>query len=69
MIKNAEGRSDGRGLIVFQTHEDAMTALSLNGRVMGDRVVHVTPGSEADLEETAAIRGPFLVWAQMYWCR
>ncbi|TPX57043.1 hypothetical protein SpCBS45565_g08284 [Spizellomyces sp. 'palustris'] len=60
MIKNAEGRSDGRGLVVLHTHEDAMAALSLNGRVMGDRVVQVTPGSEVDLEETAAVRGPFL---------
>ncbi|KAI9089640.1 ribonuclease H-like domain-containing protein, partial [Phlyctochytrium arcticum] len=60
MIRNAEGRSDGRGLAVLRTHEDAVAALVVNGRVMGDRTVQVTPGCEGDLEETASIRGPFL---------
>ncbi|KAJ3290381.1 hypothetical protein HK104_006820, partial [Borealophlyctis nickersoniae] len=60
MIKNAEGRSDGRGLIVFHSHEDAMAALSLNGRILADRAILVSPGSEMDLEETVAVRGPFM---------
>ncbi|TPX56535.1 hypothetical protein PhCBS80983_g04487 [Powellomyces hirtus] len=64
VIKNAEGRSDGRGLVVMLSHEDAMAGLSLNGRIMGDRVVHVTPGHEVDLEDSVAVRAPFLTDAQ-----
>ncbi|RKO90905.1 hypothetical protein BDK51DRAFT_31388 [Blyttiomyces helicus] len=65
MVKNAEGRSDGRGLVLFYSHEDAMAALSLNGRILGDRTVQVSPASERDLDETANIRGPFISDAEL----
>ncbi|KAJ3010618.1 hypothetical protein HKX48_007308 [Thoreauomyces humboldtii] len=64
MVKNAEGRSDGRGIVVMHTHDDAVTVLRLGSRVIGDRVVHVTPGSDADLDENQASLAPFLTDAE-----
>ncbi|KAJ3032241.1 hypothetical protein HK097_005360, partial [Rhizophlyctis rosea] len=65
VVKNAEGRSDGWGLIVFRSHEDAMKALSLNGRVLADRTVQVSPGSDQDLADTAATRGAFMTETEL----
>ncbi|KAJ3041986.1 hypothetical protein HDV00_008277 [Rhizophlyctis rosea] len=65
VVKNSEGRSDGWGLIVCRTHEDAKKALPLNGRILADRTVQVSPGTEQDLEDTTATRAPFMTEAEV----
>ncbi|KAJ3115329.1 hypothetical protein HDU96_000813 [Phlyctochytrium bullatum] len=59
MVKNAEGRPDGTGFAVFLSHEEAKQCLCLNGRILGERTILVSPGTELQLEQTKEVRSPF----------
>ena len=50
MVKNAEGRAEGSGYAVFSTHYDAVTALSLTGKILGERLVQVSPATDKSFE-------------------
>ncbi|KAI9495658.1 hypothetical protein BDB00DRAFT_759802 [Zychaea mexicana] len=47
------------GFVVFHAHNDAMRALSLNGRCLGDRAVEVSPSSERVIEAAGSMLVPF----------
>ncbi|KAJ3092943.1 hypothetical protein HK102_000037 [Quaeritorhiza haematococci] len=59
MVRNSEGRPDGTGFAVFHSHEDAKACLALNGRILGERTIQVSPANEKYLESTEHIRAPF----------
>ncbi|KAI7885020.1 hypothetical protein K492DRAFT_172753 [Lichtheimia hyalospora FSU 10163] len=47
------------GFVVFSAHGDAMRALSLNGRCLGERAVEVSPSSERVIEAAGSMLVPF----------
>ncbi|KAI9316052.1 hypothetical protein BX666DRAFT_1954379 [Dichotomocladium elegans] len=47
------------GFVVFTSHDDAMRALQLNGRCLGDRAVEVSPSSERVIEAAGSMLVPF----------
>lgn len=49
------------GFVVFHAHNDAMRALSLNGRCLGDRAIEVSPSSERVIEAAGSMLAPFPV--------
>ncbi|KAJ3334200.1 hypothetical protein HDU76_006572 [Blyttiomyces sp. JEL0837] len=59
MVRNAEGRADGTGFAVFANHEDAKQCLSLDGRILGERTIQVSPASDKSLEATVDVRARF----------
>ncbi|KAI9364934.1 hypothetical protein DFJ73DRAFT_619771 [Zopfochytrium polystomum] len=61
MNRNAEGRPDGTGYAVFYNHDDASSALSLNGRMMGERIIVVKPANESSFQSAAGMMAPFPV--------
>ncbi|KAJ3205285.1 hypothetical protein HDU82_005302 [Entophlyctis luteolus] len=60
MLKTGEGRPDGSGYAVFNTHSDAHLCLvNLNGRAMNGRAIQVGPATEREFELTRPLRAPF----------
>lgn len=47
------------GFVVFQTHSDAMRALSLNGRCLSDRAIEVSPSSQRVIDAAGSMLVPF----------
>ncbi|KAI8381504.1 uncharacterized protein BYT42DRAFT_494108 [Radiomyces spectabilis] len=47
------------GFVVFSFHADAMRALQLNGRCLGDKAVEVSPSSERVIEAAGNMLAPF----------
>ncbi|RCH79891.1 hypothetical protein CU098_000805, partial [Rhizopus stolonifer] len=52
------------GFVVFQLHDDAMRALTLNGRCLGDRPVEVCPSSSRVIEAAGNMLVPFPLQAK-----
>lgn len=60
VISSPEGQKPrGSGFAIFETHQEALECLDLNGRVLLDRVVEVNPSSERVLETAGGILTPF----------
>ncbi|KAI9202022.1 uncharacterized protein BJ171DRAFT_516334 [Polychytrium aggregatum] len=59
MVKDAEGRPDGTGFAIFENHDDAVTALKLDGRVLGSQKVFVRPSSDKAFQNAGSRRAPF----------
>ncbi|KAJ3292764.1 zinc finger domain-containing protein [Rhizoclosmatium sp. JEL0117] len=60
MLKNNEGRPEGAGYIVFNSHADAHSCfVNLNGRAMDGRAVQVGPATEKEFDLTRPFRSPF----------
>ncbi|KAG2185128.1 hypothetical protein INT44_001918 [Umbelopsis vinacea] len=56
MIRPTENtKTSGTGFILFATHGDAMRALSLNGRSLGNKTIEVSPSSDRVIEAAGAI--------------
>ncbi|ORY94107.1 hypothetical protein BCR43DRAFT_477619 [Syncephalastrum racemosum] len=47
------------GFVMFHLHEDAMRALQLNGRSLGDKTIEVSPSSEHVIEAAGSMLVPF----------
>ncbi|KAI9024350.1 hypothetical protein CLU79DRAFT_700432 [Phycomyces nitens] len=47
------------GFVLFYAHDDAMRALALNGRCLGDRPIEVCPSSERVIEAAGNMLVPF----------
>ncbi|KAI9269007.1 hypothetical protein BDA99DRAFT_557780 [Phascolomyces articulosus] len=56
---NDSSKPNLSGFVVFHAHNDAMRALSLNGRCLGDRAVEVSPSSERVIEAAGSMLVPF----------
>ncbi|KAI9478069.1 MAG: ribonuclease H-like domain-containing protein [Benjaminiella poitrasii] len=52
------------GFVVFQHHQDAMRALSLNGRCLGDRPIEVCPSSSRVIDAAGSMLIPFPLQAK-----
>ncbi|KAI7866326.1 hypothetical protein BDF14DRAFT_1813984 [Spinellus fusiger] len=52
------------GFVLFYGHEDAMRALALNGRCLGDRPIEVCPSSERVIEAAGNMLVPFPLQAK-----
>ncbi|KAI8372227.1 hypothetical protein EDC96DRAFT_500346 [Choanephora cucurbitarum] len=52
------------GFVVFQLHDDAMRALSLNGRCLGDRPIEVCPSSSRVIDAAGNMLVPFPLQAK-----
>lgn len=52
------------GFVVFQLHSDAMKALSLNGRCLGDKAIEVCPSSSRVIDAAGNLLAPFPVQAK-----
>ncbi|KAG0184457.1 hypothetical protein DFQ28_011093 [Apophysomyces sp. BC1034] len=52
------------GFVIFHLHDDAMRALSLNGRCLGDRPIEVCPSSERVIEAAGNMLVPFPLQAK-----
>ncbi|KAL0140803.1 hypothetical protein V8B55DRAFT_1448050 [Mucor lusitanicus] len=52
------------GFVVFQQHDDAMRALALNGRCLGDRPIEVCPSSARVIEAAGNMLVPFPLQAK-----
>ncbi|KAF9586330.1 hypothetical protein BGW38_006812 [Lunasporangiospora selenospora] len=50
MITGASNRPSGGGFIVFEKHADALSALDLNGSLLGTRTIEITPSSKASMD-------------------
>lgn len=60
MIRPTENtKTSGTGFILFATHGDAMRALSLNGRSLGNKTIEVSPSSDRVIEAAGTILVPF----------
>ncbi|KAF9923388.1 hypothetical protein FBU30_006544 [Linnemannia zychae] len=46
----ASNKPTGSGFVVFETHADALSALDLNGGLLGTRVIEITPSSKAVMD-------------------
>ena len=62
IVRNAEGRPDGSGFIVFDHHDDAVKALTLNGKLLGQRTIQVTPSIQSSLDLVSEVKAPFPVY-------
>ncbi|KAI9498440.1 hypothetical protein BDB00DRAFT_800301 [Zychaea mexicana] len=51
------------GFVLFQSHDEALRALRLNGRCLGDRPIEVAPSNECVIEQAAGLLTPFPVQA------
>lgn len=56
-----KGDTHNLGFAVFATHEEATEALSMNGRVLGDRAIEVQPSSTSVLDRASQLLTPFPV--------
>ena len=52
LARNAEGRPNGQGYLVFGNHEDAKTALKLDCSSLLDQMIMVVPSLLEELEVT-----------------
>ncbi|KAI8993661.1 hypothetical protein BDB01DRAFT_337455 [Pilobolus umbonatus] len=52
------------GFVIFQQHDDAMRALSLNGRCLGDRPIEVCPSSSRVVDAAGNMLVPFPLQAK-----
>ncbi|KAI7903308.1 uncharacterized protein BX663DRAFT_551599 [Cokeromyces recurvatus] len=52
------------GFVVFQQHDDAMRALTLNGRCLGDRPIEVCPSSSRVIDAAGNMLVPFPLQAK-----
>jgi inhibitor of KinA sporulation pathway (predicted exonuclease) len=60
MIRPTENtKTSGTGFILFATHGDAMRALSLNGRSLGNKTIEVSPSSDRVIDAAGTILVPF----------
>ncbi|KAI8145632.1 ribonuclease H-like domain-containing protein [Fennellomyces sp. T-0311] len=51
------------GFVLFQSHDEALRALRLNGRCLGDRPIEVAPSSEHVIEQAGGLLTSFPVQA------
>ncbi|KAG0364109.1 hypothetical protein BGZ54_007838 [Gamsiella multidivaricata] len=50
MQSNNSNRPSGGGFVVFEKHSDALAALELNGALLGQRTIEISPSSKASME-------------------
>lgn len=62
MIRTSDHtKPSGSGFVIFGSHDDAMRALQLNGRSLGDRSIEVSPSSDRVIEAAGSILAAFPV--------
>ncbi|RUS26627.1 hypothetical protein BC938DRAFT_470507, partial [Jimgerdemannia flammicorona] len=60
MIRTSDhSKPSGSGFVIFGSHDDAMRALQLNGRSLGERSIEVSPSSDRVIEAAGSILAGF----------